>query len=67
MDTKSFTSPQKSEVDKKEQELKSNGFTKSSPLGKLQRRQYSLSQAPADHKSFEGPLNYTVEWSVDDE
>jgi hypothetical protein len=62
----SYTSPDKAEIDRQEQKLKGKGFTQVSPLVKMQPRQYSRSQAQADHKSFDGPLNYMIEWCVDE-
>lgn len=63
---KSITKSNPAEIDQKEQELIAKGFIKISPLAKMQPHQYSRSQAPADHKSFDGPLNYTVSWCIDE-
>jgi hypothetical protein len=54
------------EIDKKEQELSAKGFIKVSPLAKKAPYQYSRSKAPADHKSFDGLWNYTIEWCTDE-
>ena len=56
----------RAEIDKKEQELRAKGFIKVSPLDKIAPYQYSRSEAPADDKSFEGPLNHTIEWCTDE-
>lgn len=63
---KSITKSNPTEIDQKGQELRANGFTEVSPLAKMQPRQYSRSQAPADPESFDGPLAYTVEWCIDE-
>ena len=65
MKYKSYSSTDKFEIDKKEQELIDRGLEKVNPLIKKKKNQYSRSEARRG-ESFEGQLLYTIKWCYAD-
>jgi len=62
MKTESHTTRNKEEIDQIEADLKRNGYRQVSVTEKLQPGEYYRNKWTGTSKSFEGQLNYHIEW-----